>query len=477
MATRAGQDTVSCSSRNEISDFFLRDIVWRADRANRIRRPQSLPFFFRLKTLTPSVADPDHRSLIFLSVGIRPKKLSQSRVRYNPSMPTVAPAPPWVWPRAAYIHVPFCAHHCGYCDFAVATGVDERIDEYISAVGREMELLLGEPQTVETIFIGGGTPTYLSAAQLARLLSLINNWFPLQAHPRRRVGIPPEFSIESTPESLTTEKVAVLADYGVNRVSIGVQSFDPRSLTVLERVHAPADVPRAVDCVHHRIDNVSLDLIFGVPGQTLADWDADLQRALALAPDHVSTYGLTYEKGTPLWKQRRLGQVAALDEDVELAMYLHALDTLAAAGYPRYEISNHAKPGRECEHNRTYWANWAYFGVGVGAARYVRGTRELNTRSLPTYLDRIAAGRPATFQSEALEPAERARETIGTQLRRAEGIDREQFREQTAIDLDELVGSKLREQLNIGLLTDDGRKVSLTRAGVCVADSLIAELS
>jgi oxygen-independent coproporphyrinogen-3 oxidase len=333
-----------------------------------------------------------------------------------------------------------------------------------------MELRLEQPQQVETIFIGGGTPTYLGAAQLRRLLDTVSHWLG------GRETRASEFSIESTPESLDPDKVAVLADHGVNRVSIGVQSFDPRALTVLERIHSPADVPWSVECVRRRIDNVSLDLIFGVPGQSLADWDADLRQAIALAPDHVSTYGLTYEKGTPLWKQRRRGLVKALDEDAELALYLHALDTLAAAGYRRYEVSNFARAGRECEHNRTYWANWAYFGFGVGAAQYVGGTRDLNTRSLPTYLDRIAAGRLATVQSETLEPHERAVETIGTQLRRAEGIDRDQFREQTEFDLDDLVGPKLQRHVATGLLSDDGRRVALTRSGVCVADSLTADL-
>jgi oxygen-independent coproporphyrinogen-3 oxidase len=232
-----------------------------------------------------------------------------------------------------------------------------------------------------------------------------------------------------------------------------------------------------VDCVRRRIDNVSLDLIFGVPGQTLADWDADIRRALALAPDHVSTYGLTYEKGTRLWKQRRRGLVAALDEEAELSMYLHALDTLAAAGLRQYEVSNHARPGRECQQNRIYWANWAYFGVGVGAARYVNGTRDLNTRSLPTYLDRIAAGQRATFQSETLTPEERARETITTQLRRTEGIDRARFRDQTGFDLHGVTGAKIEQQVALGLLNDDGRSVTLTRTGVCVADALIADLA
>jgi oxygen-independent coproporphyrinogen-3 oxidase len=381
-----------------------------------------------------------------------------------------ADLPPWLSPRAAYVHVPFCAHHCGYCDFAVTTGADERIDEYVTAVGRELELLLAEPRPVETIFIGGGTPTYLTAEQLERLLSIVNRWFPArEAHAR-------EFSIESTPESLSNDKVAVLADNGVNRVSIGVQSFEPRSLHVLERIHSPTDVPRAIDCVRCRIDNVSLDLIFGVPCQTLADWRVDVQRAVALAPEHISTYGLTYEKGTRLWKQRRSGLVTALDEDVELAMYEHALDALDAAGYRRYEVSNHARPGRECRHNAVYWANWAYFGAGVGAARYVAGTRDVNSRSLPTYLERIAAGRPATVQSETLQPDDRARETVSTQLRRVDGIGREQFVGQTGFDLEYLCGSAIRRHAAAALLADDGRRVSLTRKGVCVADAVIVDL-
>src|SRR5262245_9459349 len=267
-------------------------------------------------------------------------------------------SPPWLWPRAAYVHVPFCAHHCGYCDFAVVTGADDRIDAYLDALEIEFAML-GEPQPVETIFIGGGTPTYLSARQLERLLIAIRKWLPPSlACPAGSI----EFSIESTPESLSAEKVGVLADHDVNRVSIGVQSFDARTLSVLERIHSPADAPRAVDCVRKRIDNVSLDLIFGVPGQTLHDWGNDVTRALELAPDHVSTYGLTYETGTRLWKQRRRGLVKALDEDAELAMYLHALDTLAAAGLLQYEVSNHARPDRECRHNRTYWSNHAYWG-------------------------------------------------------------------------------------------------------------------
>jgi putative oxygen-independent coproporphyrinogen III oxidase len=380
--------------------------------------------------------------------------------------PSASPAP-WLWPRAAYVHVPFCAHHCGYCDFAVATGKDHLIDRYVDAVTAELATL-GQPQPVQSIFLGGGTPTYLSAVQLERLLKAIGCWLPL--------GAVDEFTVESNPGTLDADKVAVLADCGVNRVSLGAQSFEPRLLQVLERDHKPADVPRALATIRQRIRAVSLDLIFGVPGQTLPMWDTDLDRALALEPDHVSTYGLTYEKGTRLWQQRRRGQVNPLDEETELALYRHALDKLEAAGFEHYEISNHARPGRRSRHNQVYWANHAYFGFGMGAARYVQGRRELNTRDLHAYIKKALAGEPVTFQSEELGPEERARETIAVQLRRAEGIQRTAFREQTGFDLDQLGGAALARHAELGLILDDSESVRLTRQGKYVADALIADL-
>jgi oxygen-independent coproporphyrinogen-3 oxidase len=370
-------------------------------------------------------------------------------------------------PSAAYIHVPFCAHHCGYCDFAVAAGQDQLRDLYVEALTAELATL-GEPRPVETIFIGGGTPTYLESPQLERLLAAVNRWLPLVE--------PAEFSVESTPDSLDDEGVDILACHGVNRVSIGSQSFHSHLLRTLERRHQPDDVGRAVACVRRAIRAVSLDLIFGVPGQTLAEWGADLQQALALAPDHISTYGLTYEKGTRLWKQRQRGEVQPLDEQAELAMYTHAIDTLTAAGFEHYEISNFARPGRRCRHNQVYWANEAYYGFGVGAARYVHGRRELNTRDLQQYMRSVLAGEPATFQSEVLDPEDRAKETMAIQLRRAEGINRQSFREQTKTDLDQLAGAVIRRHVELGFLADDGLSVRLTRQGKCVADTLIRNL-
>jgi oxygen-independent coproporphyrinogen-3 oxidase len=375
--------------------------------------------------------------------------------------------PPWVWPRAAYIHVPFCAHHCGYCDFAVAVGQDHLIELYLDALDAEMATL-GEPQPVRTLFIGGGTPTHLSAPQLARLLGAVRRRLPLQPGG--------EWSIEANPDDIDDDKVAVLADHGVTRVSLGAQSFHPHLLDALDRTHTPSHVPQAVERVCRRISHVSLDLIFGAPGQTVEEWRADLGAALALQPDHISTYGLTYEKGTPLWKRRERGQVRPLDEDAELALYRTGIETLEDAGFEQYEISNFARPGGRCRHNEAYWLNHAYFGFGMGAARYVHGRRELNTRDLKTYLRRVLSGEPATFQSEQLGPEERARETLAVMLRRRDGIDRTRFKNQTDFDLDTLVGDKLAPLVEQNLLEDYAWRVRLTRAGQYVADAVIERL-
>jgi oxygen-independent coproporphyrinogen-3 oxidase len=388
------------------------------------------------------------------------------RFGYNENVKANLP-PPWLWPRAAYVHVPFCAHHCGYCDFAVVAGQDYQMDLYLEALSCELATL-GQPQVVQTLFLGGGTPTYLDCSRLERLLADVTRWLPLNSGH--------EFTVESNPNTLDKDKIALLAAHGVNRVSLGAQSFHPRLLRTLERDHQPHEAERAIAWAKDRIDHVSLDLIFGIPGQTPAEWHEDLTRALALQPDHLSTYGLTYEKGTRLWKQRERGDVKPLNEEAELELYAHALDLLAGAGFEHYEISNHARPGRRCRHNQVYWANHAYFGFGLGAARYVHGRREVNVRNLSEYIRRGLAGEPLVFQSEELDPHERARETMAMQLRRSEGIERPAFQEQTGFDLNALAGPALARHVELGLLQDDGNRVALTRHGKFVADSLIENL-
>jgi oxygen-independent coproporphyrinogen III oxidase len=374
--------------------------------------------------------------------------------------------PPWIWPRAAYIHIPFCAHQCGYCDFAVAVGHDRFMDAYLDALAREMDGLNSRPE-LQTIFVGGGTPSHLSTKQLDKLLATISGRFSL--------AVGAEFSIEANPDSLTAAKLDLLQKCGVNRISLGAQSFQEATLRTLERVHDRRAVSAAVGEVKSRGLRVSLDLIFGVPGQSLTDWQADLESGLALEPDHLSAYGLTFEKGTRLWQQKKEGLVTEVAEGDELAMYSHAIDRLEAAGFEQYEISSFAKPNCRCRHNQVYWANHAYFGFGMGAASYVSGRRDLNTRSLTEYLERIEHGRSPAIQSEELGTWDRAVETLALQLRRCEGVNAGSFLEQTTLSMIEVAGpTKLRMQ-ELELIYEDEDGIRLTRQGKYVADAVIAE--
>jgi oxygen-independent coproporphyrinogen-3 oxidase len=377
--------------------------------------------------------------------------------------------PSWLQPRSAYVHIPFCAHKCGYCDFASLAGADHLSERYLDALEREMRMTLVEPRAVETIFIGGGTPTRLDAPALGRLAAMVRHWLPLEPGG--------EWTIEANPGTLDAEKADVMAEAGVNRVSLGAQSFQPRLLAALERNHAPEEVGRAVEIVRSRFPRWSLDLIFGVPGSTLDDWRADLEATLDLAPSHLSCYGLVYEKGTNLWKQRERGDVAPVEEETERLMYEHVIDRLEASGLSLYEISNYARPGHESRHNLVYWANDAYYGLGLGAAQYLDGVRTVNTREMSAYLKRIEAGESATGPNERLEPEERAHETAMLMLRRtAVGLDRDDFRTRTGFDLDALIGPVITRFVGEGLLEDDGRRIRLTREGRFLADRVLCEV-
>jgi oxygen-independent coproporphyrinogen-3 oxidase len=366
-------------------------------------------------------------------------------------------------PRAAYVHVPFCAHRCGYCNFTLIAGRDDLIERYLAALQRELSLL-DEPRPVETLFIGGGTPTHLPPAALARLLSAVRQWFPLAERG--------ELSIEANPSGLDAERVDILAEHGVTRLSLGAQSFNAEKLKTLERDHAPADIIRSVKLARRSLSSISLDLIFGAPGETLEAWRDDLASALHLAPDHVSTYGLTYERGTTFWNRLSRGRLARLDEESERAMYAEAIDSLVAAGFEHYEVSNFARPGHRCRHNEVYWAAEEYYAAGPGAARYLAGRRETNHRSTTTWLKRVLAGESPVAESETLSPEDRAREALVLGLRRMEGVDRRPFTARTGFEIDALVGRELSRFVELGLLCDEGGRVRLTREGLFVSDAI-----
>jgi len=369
-------------------------------------------------------------------------------------------------PRAAYIHIPFCRHRCGYCNFTLVAGREDLIEAYLEALSRELSWL-EQPREVETLFFGGGTPTHLPPGQLERVFAIVREWHPLAADG--------EFSVEANPIDLDDARAIVLADAGVTRVSLGVQSFNVAKLELLERDHRAADIERAFATARGSAQSVSLDLIFGTPGETLADWRHDLESALALGPDHVSTYGLTFEKGTAFWSRLTRGELARLEEDIERQMYELTIDTLTAAGFEHYEVSNFARPGHRCRHNETYWTGGQYYAAGPGASRYIAGRRETNHRSTTTYIARVLAGQSPVAESEQLGAEDAARERLVFALRRLEGIDVNEFAAVTGFTVEQLGGDALPRLLDLGLLDFTARRLKLTRRGLLVSDAIWPE--
>jgi oxygen-independent coproporphyrinogen-3 oxidase len=317
---------------------------------------------------------------------------------------------------------------------------------------------------VDTLFIGGGTPTYLPPRHLKRLLVVVLNTFPLAGGH--------EFTVEANPSDLDEERAGLLAESGVTRVSLGAQSFDTAKLHRLDREHTPEQIIRSFEIARRLAPSVSLDLIFGVPEETTEVWERDLASALKLSPHHVSTYGLTYERGTALWGAWRKGRVRQVGEEIERAMFERAIDVFSDAGFEHYEVSNFSRPGHRCRHNEVYWSGGSYYAAGPGAARYVDGRREINHRSTTTYLKRVLSGQSPVAESEMLAPEDRARETLVIGLRRMRGIHRQDFARQTGLELDALAGSELGRFIQQGLLQQDGDWVRLTREGLFVSDSI-----
>jgi oxygen-independent coproporphyrinogen-3 oxidase len=370
-------------------------------------------------------------------------------------------------PRAAYIHVPFCRHRCGYCNFTLVAGRDDLVGDYLRAVERELSAL-ATPRDVDTLYFGGGTPTHLSPPQFRQLAATVLEWHPLAN------GY--EWTVEANPADLNPAMMETLRELGVTRLSLGGQSFRDEKLQLLERDHAAADIRRSIVWAQDAGIQVSLDLIFAAPGETPAQWQADLDAALALAPDHVSTYGLTFEQGTAFWTRKLRGELAEADEELQRDMYALAIDRLTAAGYEHYEVSNFARPGCRSRHNQVYWSGDGYYAGGPGASRYVHGVRETNHRSTTTYLQKVLAGESPVAEREELLPEARAREFLIFSLRRIVGISRCTFAARTGFTIDALIAPQLKKFTKLGCLSDDGDRIRVTREGLFVSDAMWPEM-
>lgn len=377
-----------------------------------------------------------------------------------------------------YVHVPFCKRKCRYCDFASWAGREDWMPAYVDAVLTEAHSAhdaLGT-QPMETAFLGGGTPSLLPPKELTRLLQGVFSLFPLESDA--------EFTSECNPGTLTAAWLEAAQAAGVNRLSMGMQAGQPHLLNLLGRIHTFTDVEASVKLARAAgIRNLNLDLMFGLPGQTLNDWAETLDMALSLRPEHLSCYGLIPEAGTQLGDAILAGEGPLPAEDAERAMYDMTLTRLAAAGFEQYEISNFAKPGCACRHNLGYWRQTPYLGLGPAAASMLPGRapeefclRRTNVRDLAAYLRQGQQGRFQPAEEESVSPAEARFETMMLGLRTTKGVNEATFEAMHGVALADVYGAKLAELETQGLVCHTGGWWRLTRRGMDVQNGVLVEL-
>ena len=361
---------------------------------------------------------------------------------------------------AIYVHIPFCKSKCYYCDF-YSLPRTQLADSFVEAVGNEWQLRRDEAGTqADTIYIGGGTPSQLTAAQFARLMSFL---------PVPLAGA--EVTVEANPEDVTAELIDAWRACGVNRVSMGVQSMVDSELAAVGRRHDAAGAARAYDLLRRGgIDNISLDLIYGLPGQTPETWQRSLDALTDMQPEHISAYMLSYEQGTRLYAMRSTGKVRETDEDVLLDMYARLCGTLAYRGYEHYEISNFARPGRRAVHNSSYWKNKPYIGLGPGAHSWDGRVRRANPHSLSGYLDSLSKGK-VFYETEEETETDRLNDMIMVSLRTSQGLELSKIPPRFRADFD--ANLKL---IPAGDIVSDGVRIVIPEDRWLVSDATIRTL-
>ena len=369
-------------------------------------------------------------------------------------------------PQAAYVHVPFCRQRCGYCNFSLLANRGDLYTRFLNALEVELSALQ-MPRSVHTLFLGGGTPSLLPEIERDRLLSLLAYWLPMD-----ETG---EWSMEANPLDITEAFCQSVRDLGVNRISIGGQSFQSAKLRILERDHSPSQLRVAIEVALKHFSSVSLDLIFAAPGENLSEWELDLKLALQSGVQHLSTYGLTFEKGARFWGMRERSEIEAIPEDTELSMYQTAIETLTKHGFEHYEISNFAKPGHACRHNQHYWQGQSWWAFGPSAARYVGDTRSVNHRGTIEYMRRIEQLRSPVDELEVLSSEQKIRERFVFGMRQLSGVDWAMLRKEADPATARSIQSAIEQHLRAGWMASHGDHIRLTREGLFISDSLWSE--
>lgn len=363
-----------------------------------------------------------------------------------------------------YIHIPFCLRKCLYCDFFSIPFDKSLSEEYIDAVLTEIDIRKESLGTLKTIYIGGGTPTVLSLKGIDRLFQKLKD-IPWSEDI--------EITIEANPGTIDSEKIRILKEFSINRFSLGIQSFIDRELELLGRIHNSCEGISAIELIRNEgVKNLSIDLIYGIPGQSITDWQYNLSRAIEYYPEHISAYELTPEKETPLYDLITEGRLKKPDEDTIIDMYYHAIERLNRAGYIHYEISNFSKDGFQCRHNLNYWDRGEYIGVGAGAHSFEDEMRRVNLRDVRKYIEIVKKGLSPYEEETVIRETEALKEYLFLGLRKREGIDVRAIKERFKIDI--ITASS--DLISNGLLEVKGDSLRLTNRGITLSNSIIVGL-
>ncbi|ADG05951.1 radical SAM family heme chaperone HemW [Kyrpidia tusciae] len=370
--------------------------------------------------------------------------------------------------KALYLHVPFCARKCYYCDFNTYVAKPEVWERFVQALVREIRALgrLYPDTVLETVYAGGGTPSLLSCRQWQQIFEALRGSFHLASDA--------EISLEANPGTVDCEKLQVLRELGVNRLSIGAQSFNRELLRKLGRSHGPEAIVHSVELARSVGGfSLNLDLMFGIPGQTMEDWRQSLAAAVELGPDHLSAYGLKVEEGTPYSRWYDQGVLDLPSEDLEAKMYTALMEFMDKTGYEQYEISNFARPGARCRHNLVYWNNEPYLAVGPGAHGYVDGVRYVVVRNVPVYMELAWEGSSTVEERHEVSDEEEMEDTMILGLRLLEGVGDDRFAQRHGRSLFDVFSEPVERYLRSGLLVQEGSRVRLAREALWISNEVL----